>query len=110
MQRVFRGSAKVQRVFFWETGNANGLSGNAKGLLARFRSRILKMKFLTSNLGYYGSEVEFESLKQFQDIWIKANIKFKSMGLDTGHEMVLFGSRFSFVGQLGTWIFLYREM
>ncbi|CAB5394654.1 unnamed protein product [Rhizophagus irregularis] len=45
---------------------------------------------------------------RFRNIWIRAN--FKSMGLDTGHETVLFGSGFSFVGQLGTWIFLYREM
>ncbi|CAB4412502.1 unnamed protein product [Rhizophagus irregularis] len=74
MQRVFRGSAKVQRVFLWETGNANGLSENAKG-----------------------SEVEFESLKRLGISGIRytvsgyldkgqRKVKIKSMGLDTGHE------------------------
>ncbi|UZO22164.1 uncharacterized protein OCT59_014534 [Rhizophagus irregularis] len=38
MQRVFRKSAKVQRIFLWETGNANGFSGNANGSEVEFES------------------------------------------------------------------------
>ncbi|GBC44373.2 ribonuclease H-like domain-containing protein [Rhizophagus irregularis DAOM 181602=DAOM 197198] len=61
MQRVFRKSAKVQRIFLWETGNANGFSGNANGSEVEFESLnclgISSIRYVVSEYLDKGSRV-----------------------------------------------------